>query len=59
MLKKEKLSNEILEQALNDAIEKNEELLSYNRELEGALTAAEAKIELFRAENMLMALRIS
>jgi hypothetical protein len=37
LLKKEKLNNELLEEALNEAIEKNEELIGIKQTLEQSL----------------------
>lgn len=58
LLKKEKLNNELLEEALNEAIEKNEELVSIKQTLESSLAHLERKYQLLHAENTLIAMRL-
>ena len=49
LLKKEKLNNQLLEDALNDAIEKNEELVLINQHFEREIEKLSSKCHLLRA----------
>jgi hypothetical protein len=59
LLKKEKLSKELHEEALNEAIEKNEELISIKQIYERNLEKLEKKCKLLYAENTIFALRLA